>query len=112
MWGRFNVVDARLEKDRYEKYRYEETGMTIIGMKRRRTGVEEEEVGLWGGSNVVESAPRALGCNEVVTPGRALHYGDNDKDDDADEDDDDEDGDEDDDEDDDEGEGCTESVRM
>ena len=103
MWGRFNVVDARLEKDRYEKYRYEETGMTIIGMKRQRTGVEEEEVGLWGGSNVVESAPRALRCNEVVTPGRALHYGDNDKDDDDDEDDED---------DDDGGEGCTESVRM
>ena len=88
------------------------TGIKNIGMKRRRTGVEEEEVGLWGGSNVVESAPRALRCNEVVTPGRALHYGDNDKDDDADEDDDDEDGDEDDVEDDDEGEGCTESVRM
>ena len=37
----------------------------------------------------MESAPRALGCNEVVTPGRALHYGDNDKDDDDDNDNDD-----------------------
>ena len=38
----------------------------------------------------MESAPRALRCNEVVTPGKALHYGDNDKDDDdGDEDDDD-----------------------
>ena len=55
-----------------------------------------------GGSNVVESAPRALQCNEVVTPGRALHYGDNDKDDDDDNDNDD---DKDDDDDDDEGRG-------
>ena len=50
----------------------------------------------------MESAPRALGCNEVVTPGRALHYGDNDKDDDDDNDNDD---DKDDDVDDDEGRG-------
>ena len=50
----------------------------------------------------MESAPRALGCNEVVTPGRALHYGDNDKDDDDDNDNDD---DKDDDDDDDEGRG-------
>ena len=81
---------------------------------RVRCNCKRKKRGLWGGANVVESAPRALGCNEVVTPGRALHYGDNDKDDDDDDDnDDDKDDDDDNDNDNDEGRGCcTESVRV